>query len=77
MKPFFIKGDECQVADIIDYALLNAHKDFDTLPYSKIDSLVFSELAYLSFDNIVPDCKNRGKGLLFSDIAESEKWHQK
>lgn len=62
------------MADIIDYALLNAHKDFDTLPYSKIDSLVFSELAYLSFDNIVPDSKNRGKGLLFSDIAESESY---
>ena len=62
------------MADIIDYALLNAHKDFNTLPYSKIDSLVFSELAYLSFDNIVPDSKNRGKGLLFSDIAESENY---
>ena len=62
------------MADIIDYALLNAHKDFDTLPYSKIDSLVFSELAYLSFDNIVPDLKNRGKGLLFSDIAENENY---
>lgn len=60
------------MTDIIDYALLNAHKSFDTLPYSKIDSLVFSELAYLSFDNIVPDSKSRGKGLLFSDIAESE-----
>ena len=62
------------LADIIDYALLNAHKDFDTLPYSEIDSLIFSELAYLSFDNIVPDSKNRGKGLLFSDIAESENY---
>ncbi len=62
------------MADIIDYALLNAHKDFDTLPYSKIDSLVFSELAYLSFDNIVPDTKNRSKGLLFSDLAESENY---
>lgn len=59
------------MADIIDYALLNAHKDFDTLPYSQIDCLIFSELAYLSFDNIVPDVKNRKKGLLFSDIAES------
>lgn len=62
------------MADIIDYALLNAHKDFDTLPYSKIDSLVFSELAYLSFDSIVPNSKSRSKGLLFSDIAESESY---
>ena len=62
------------MADIIEYALLNAHKSFDTLPYSKIDSLVFSELAYLSFDNIVPNSKSRSKGLLLSDIAESENY---
>lgn len=62
------------MADIIDYALLNAHKDFDTLPYSKIDSLVFAELAYLSYDDIVPDVKNRGKGLLLSEIAENENY---
>ena len=60
------------MADIIDYALLNAHKDFDTLPYSPIDSLVFAQLAYLSYDYIVPDIKNRSKGLFFSDIAENE-----
>ena len=60
------------MADIIDYALLNAHKDFDILPYSYIDSLVFSQLSYLSYDYIVPDLKNKGKGLLLSDIAESE-----
>lgn len=59
------------MADIIDYALLNAHKDFDTLPYSQIDCLIFSELAYLSFDNIVSNSKSRSKGLLFSDIAEN------
>lgn len=59
------------MADMIDYAILNAHKDFDTLPYSKIDSLIFAQLTYLNFDNIVPDSKNQGKGLLFSDIAES------
>lgn len=62
------------MADIIDYALLNAHKDFDTLPFSKIDGLIFAELAYLSYDNIVPDTKNKGKGLLFSDIAESQNY---
>ena len=32
------------MADIIDYALLNAHKDFDKLPYSKIDGLIFAQL---------------------------------
>ena len=59
------------MADIIDYALLNAHKDFDTLPYSKIDSLLFSELAYFEFDNIVQSVKSRSKGLLLSEIAEN------
>ena len=59
------------MADIIDYALLNAHKDFDTLPYSPIDSLLFSELAYFEFDNIVQNVKSRSKGLLLSEIAEN------
>lgn len=62
------------MADIIDYALLNAHKDFNTLPYSPIDSLVFAQLSYLSYDNIVPDLKNKSRGLIFSDIAESENY---
>ncbi len=59
---------------IIDYAILNAHKDFTKLPFSKIDGLIFSQLAYLSYDNIVPDVKNRGKGLLLSEIAENENY---
>ena len=62
--------------DIIDYTLLNAHKDFEKLPFSKIDGLVFSQLAYLSYDNIVPDIKNKGKGLLLSEIAESENYEE-
>lgn len=60
--------------DIIDYAILNAHKDFDKLPFSKIDGLIFSQLSYLSFDNIVPDVKNRSNGLLLSQIAENENY---
>lgn len=60
--------------DIIDYALLNAHKDFTKLPFSKIDGLVFSQLSYLNFDNLVPDLKNRGKGLFLSEIAENENY---
>lgn len=63
------------MADIIDYALLNAHKDFDKLPYSKIDGLVFAQLIYLSLDGIVPDAHTRGKGLLFSDIAETDNYN--
>jgi len=60
--------------DIIDFAILNAHKDFDKLPFSKIDGLIFSQLSYLNFDYIVPDLKNRGKGLLLSQIAEHENY---
>ena len=61
---------------IIDYAILNAHKDFDKLPFSKIDGLVFAQLAYLSYDNIVPDVKNRSKGILLSEIAETENYEE-
>lgn len=60
--------------DIIDYAILNAHKGFDKLPFSKIDGLIFSQLSYLSFDNLVPDLKNRGKGVHLSEIAENENY---
>lgn len=62
--------------DIIDYALLNAHKDLTKLPFSKIDGLIFAQLSYLSFDNLVPDLKNKGKGLLLSEIAESENYEE-
>ena len=60
--------------DIIDYAILNAHKDFEKLPFSKIDGLVFSQLSYLSYDNLVPDLKSRGKGVYLSQIAENENY---
>lgn len=56
--------------NIIDFALLNAHKSFDKLPFSKIDGLVFAQLSYLAFDNLVPDSKSRGKGLYLSQVAE-------
>ncbi len=62
--------------NIIDYAILNAHKDFNTLPFSKIDGLIFAQLSYLSFDNLVSDLKNGGKGILLSEIAESENYEE-
>ncbi len=62
--------------DIIDFAILNAHKDFTKLPFSKIDGLVFAQLSYLSFDNLVPDLKTTSKGLLLSQIAESENYEE-
>ncbi len=64
------------MADIIDYALLNAHKDFDTLPYSKIDSLIFAQLSYLNYDNIIANTKNKSKGLYIADIVENEYYEQ-
>ncbi len=60
--------------DIIDYAILNAHKDFTKLPFSKIDGLIFSQLSYLNFDDLVPDLKNRGKGIYLSEITENENY---
>lgn len=60
------------MADIIDYALLNAHKDFDTLPYSKIDGLVLSQLAYLNYNNVVPNIASDRDGVFLSQVAESE-----
>lgn len=60
------------MADIIDYALTNAHKDFDALPYSKVDGLVFSQLAYLNYDNIVPSLQDNSEGVLLSDVAECD-----
>ena len=62
--------------DIIDYAILNAHKDFTKLPFSKIDGLIFSQLSYLNLDDLVPNLKNRGKGIYLSEIAENENYEK-
>ncbi len=58
--------------NIIDYALLNAHKDFNALPYSKIDGLVLSQLAYLNYNGIVPNIESNEDGVLLSQVAESK-----
>ena len=60
--------------NIIDFAILNAHKNFNKLPFSKIDGLIFAQLSYLGFDNIVPNSKTRGKGLYLSEITQSENY---
>lgn len=60
------------MADIIDYALLNAHKDFDVLPYSEIDGLVLSQLAYLNYNGIVPTVEDDKDGVLLSQVAQAE-----
>ena len=60
------------MAGIVEYSLLNAHKDFDILPFNKVDGLIFAQLAYLEFDTFVPDRKLFARGLTFSKIAEQE-----
>lgn len=60
------------MAGIIEYALLNAHKDFEALPFSKVDGLIFAQLAYLDFDTFVPDRQLFARGITFSKIAEQE-----
>ena len=62
------------MSNIVDYALLNANKDFNTLPFSKIDALIFSQLAYLNFDGIVPNLKSLAHGVTLSHIAEHENY---
>lgn len=58
------------MASIIEYAILNANKDFEILPFSKIDGLIFAQLSYLHFDGIVPGITSRNRGVMLSEIAE-------
>ncbi|MCH5191041.1 MAG: DUF2974 domain-containing protein [Oscillospiraceae bacterium] len=58
------------MANIIEYAILNANKDFKTLPFSKIDGLIFAQLSYLNFDGIVPEIASQSQGVSLSEIAE-------
>ena len=60
------------MAGIVEYSLMNAHKDFNTLPFTKVDGLIFAQLSYLEFDTFVPDRKLFARGITFSKIAEQE-----
>ncbi len=60
------------MAGIVEYSLVNAHKDFNKLPFSKVDGLIFAQLAYLDYDNFVPDKQLFARGLTFSKICEQE-----
>lgn len=60
------------MAGIIEYSLMNAHKDFNTLPFSKVDGLIFAQLAYLDYDNFVPDKQLFARGITFSKISEQD-----
>ncbi len=60
------------MADIIEYTLLNANKDFNKLPFNKVDGLIFAQLAYLDFDTFVPDKQLFARGITFAKICEQE-----
>ena len=60
------------MAGIIEYSLMNAHKDFVTLPFTKVDGLIFAQLAYLDFDTFVPDRQLFARGITFSQICEQD-----
>lgn len=59
---------------IIDYALFNANKSFDELPFNKVDALIFAQLSYLNYTGILEDSRSDSKGLLLHEIAEHEKF---
>lgn len=60
---------------IIDYALFNANKSFDDLPFNKVDALILAQLSYLNYTGILEDSRSSSKGLLLHEIAEHEKFN--
>lgn len=59
---------------IIDYVLFNANKDFNEIPFNKVDALIFAQLSYLNFTGIVEDTRSDSKGVYLHEIAEHEKF---
>lgn len=57
---------------IIDYALFNANKDFNEIPFNKVDALIFAQLSYLNYTGIVEDTRSESKGVYLHEIAEHE-----
>ena len=64
------------MAGIVEYSLINAPKDFEKLPFTKVDGLIFAQLAYLDFDTFVPDRRLFAKGITFSKICEQENFEE-
>ena len=60
------------MSDIIEYSLLNTHKDFDTLPFSVIDGVIFSQLAYLDYNQLMTENTLFTRGIPFHKIPEKE-----
>ena len=61
-----------ELSDIIKYSLLNSHKDFKTLPFSRVDGLIFAQMAYLNYGKLSSDKPLFSRGSTFSKIAEHE-----
>lgn len=59
---------------IIDYVLFNANKDFDEIPFNRIDALIFAQLSYLNYTGIVEDTRSESPGVYLHEIAEHEKF---
>lgn len=59
---------------IIDYALFNANKSFDDLPFNKVDALIFAQLSYMNYTGILEDSRSDSKGLYLHEIAEHERF---
>ena len=59
------------MASIIDYAIKNANKDFEKMPFNHVDALVFAQLSYLFYDGIVPNEDDETYGVTFAQIAEA------
>jgi hypothetical protein len=55
------------MADLFDYMAWRGDISFDYSPFNEVDSLIFSQLSYLDFTNIIPESfKNK--------ITVSETW---
>ena len=64
------------MAGIVEYSLINAPKDFEKLPFTKVDGLIFAQLAYLDFDTFVPNRQLFAKGITFSKICEQDNFEE-
>jgi hypothetical protein len=57
------------MANLYYYIQWRGDLDFDRSPFNPVDNLIFSQLAYLPMDGIVPGPKEKG-GISIQDLAE-------
>ena len=57
------------MANIYDYIQWRGDLDFSQSPFNPVDNLIFSQLAYLPMDGIVPGPDEKG-GIRIKDLAE-------